>query len=305
MSEAYAKEAEQWYKESMYYLKDLPDGKFKDKMKEAVLRNKNKIIEIGYAVFMAEFYAECVRRQRQAFIEDSKERAKLLLEKAEETDLNPEEHGFIMGADKDTKATYMNIRLKRSGLGRKFFDRTFASFRADGNNDKALVACLEIAQGERTKGVILKGDNGIGKTHLAAAVVNWWAGEGRRVYFGNMVQMVKKVMNNFSTGTEKIIERFLDCDLLVLDDLGAEHWKKDSTWVVDFLYEILNAAYEDNKIIIVTTRLPELDLMERYGKDINSRLAEMCDYIEYTGKDRRFEPAGEATPFDYNPPYKD
>jgi DNA replication protein DnaC len=260
----FAKEAEQWHEDYKYYLgveESIPG------LVEAGLRVKARIAEVGYAAMRAEMDADKERRLNESVKTEAAERVMKLLQK--------------------------------SGIGKRFYERTFKTFKVDPENRKAWQACYDIASGKRTRGVILKGEKGIGKTHLAAAVINWLANEGRRVSFGNIVDVIKRVQNSFDGGTENVVKQILDCEVLVLDDLGAEYVSdKGAGWLKNLLYEILNKAYEDDKTVIITTNIDNLSMTDRYGDRITSRLSEMCEWIEYGGADRRFEKCEEKTPFD-------
>ncbi len=265
----FLQESEKWYRRNMEFLNVMPEGPFKEKMKAAALRNKARIAEIGYTAFKVNSEVDKERMLREAAKADTVAQTKAILE--------------------------------GSGLGKRFFERTFDTFKVNPENEQAFDACYAIANGTRKQGIILKGSQGIGKTHLAAAVINWLADRGRKVSFENMVKLIKKVQDSFNTGTESVIKRFLDCDVLVLDDLGAEAVKNEG-WLKSLLYEILNTAYEDEKTVIITTNLDNLSMTERYGDRITSRISEMCEWIEYHDADHRreFEPLDddEPTPFD-------
>jgi DNA replication protein DnaC len=267
----FLQEAEEWYRRNMEFVNAMPESKFKEGMKAAALRNKARIAEIGYATFKARADADKERMLRDAAKADTVAQTKAILE--------------------------------NSGLGKRFFVRTFDTFKVNKHNERAWQACYDIASGKRKKGVLLNGGRGIGKTHLAAAVINHLADKGHKVYFGNIVKIIKKVQDSFNTGTELVIKKMLDCDYLVIDDLGAEAVKNEG-WLKSLLYEILNTAYEDDKTVIITTNIDNLSMTDRYGDTITSRISEMCEWIEYHDADHRreFEPIddGEPTPFDTN-----
>jgi len=94
---------------------------------------------------------------------------------------------------------------------------------------------------------------------------------------------------------EKAIKKLLDgCEALVIDDLGTEYSREGSTWTQDIFYAIVDQADLDEKTLIITTNLTCGGI--RKGMECTySRLAQMCDYMEYTGKDRRFEPTDKKT----------
>jgi DNA replication protein DnaC len=244
----------------------LLPGEIGEGMRAAAERRKKKIAEIGYPAYRAEYDAESNRRMQEA--------------------------------NQAANAKHALKLLESSGLGEKFFTRTFMTFRGTPRNEPAMNACLDLAEGKRSKGLIVSGPHGIGKTHLAAAVVFRMAEKGVQVYFSNIVDLVDSVKDNFKTGTEPIINRILDAHIIVIDDLGAEHSAKDSNWIDSLLYKIVNRAYESNRILVITTNLDEFDFMKRYNMRIVSRLREMTDWISYDEDDARLIATDEPTPFD-------
>jgi DNA replication protein DnaC len=274
-------------------------GELGEKMRAAAQRRKDKIAQIGYPAYKAEMDAKKQRMMEESNMGVQIKRAEMLLEKAEKQELTKEEQQILLSASAEIRSRYIILMLRQSGLGKKFFTRTFFTFRATPNNEVALNACIDLLEGRRTKGVILSGSHGIGKTHLAAAVVNGYAEKGKKASFANFVHFVKKVQDSFKTGTEPVIRDLIDSELLVIDDLGAEHTKIDSGWIDSILYEILNSAYEADLPVIVTSNLTDYDLARRYNTRIVSRLHEMCDWISYEDYDARMdmEPTDEVMPF--------
>lgn len=239
-------------------------GQFCERVKAANERRKKRIQEIGYEAYHNEYEARKNQILYEATLKGNVENAKNLL---------------IM-----------------SKLGKRFFQRTLENFRVNDNNQYAFDVCCDIANGKRVKGVILSGSHGIGKTHLAAGIINKMASEGQKAYFGNITDIISEVMDNLKSGTDKVISRFLDGKLLVIDDLGAEN---SSNMSMEILYKIINRAYEGNKIIIITTNLSEYEFTARYGIRISSRLHEMSEWIRYSDDDNRLEfvKSTEPTPF--------
>jgi DNA replication protein DnaC len=241
-------------------------GEVEKRFRAAIERRAARIAEIGYPAYRAE-----VDAIKQRIIAESNQSAQV---------------------------NYAKALLEKSGLGEKFFTRTFMSFRATPQNEYALNSCIDLVEGRREKGIIISGSHGIGKTHLAAAVVNAMANKGRQAYFRNIVDLVDEIKDSFKSGTERVIDRIFDASFIVLDDLGAEHTKTDSGFIDSLLYKIVNRAYEDNKTLIITTNLDEYDFAKRYNTRIVSRLHEMCDSIRYEEQDQRLEPTDEKMPWD-------
>ena len=74
--------------------------------------------------------------------------------------------------------------------------------------------------------------------------------------------------------TSSFLDRLAAVDLLHVDDVGAE---QTSAWVLEQLYAIVNARYEDERSVIITTNLERDELAEQIGERTVSRLEEMCD----------------------------
>ncbi len=85
-------------------------------------------------------------------------------------------------------------------------------------------------------------------------------------------------------GYTALLDRLTEVDLLHLDDVGAE---KTSEWVLEQLYSIVNARYEAERSVIVTTNLERDALAEQIGERTVSRLEEMCEILPLHGSDKR------------------
>ena len=79
---------------------------------------------------------------------------------------------------------------------------------------------------------------------------------GRSVAIYSLPRLLAEIRATFEDDTRGLVHRLLDrlaaVDLLHLDDVGAE---KTSPWVLEQLYSIVNARYEDERSIVITTNL--------------------------------------------------
>ena len=150
------------------------------------------------------------------------------------------------------------------------------------------------------KGLCLIGPPGIGKTHIAVAVLkDIIRSKHVRGLFYDVRDLLRVIRSTYNpvvrTAEMDILRPVMDADLLVLDDLGAE---KPSEWVEETMNLIVNTRYNERRPTIFTTNyenLPDeadLDTLKvRVGFRLHSRLHEMCEFLEYDGGDYRMMPS--------------
>lgn len=148
--------------------------------------------------------------------------------------------------------------------------------------------CDKIFQ-TRIDTILLSGEVGVGKTFLMECVVSELIEKGTFVYYETAFAMNQNLLK-IHCGTMEEKERlndYLTCDVLCIDDLGTENIIKNVT--VEYLYSILNERMVNNKKTIITTNLNFIQLNERYGERICSRLAESsrCFKVDIKGADIR------------------
>jgi DNA replication protein DnaC len=138
------------------------------------------------------------------------------------------------------------------------------------------------------EGLWFEGDVGTGKTTLAMLVSRSALDAGRSVAIYSLPRLLAEIRATFEADREgsyiDFLERLAAVDLLHLDDVGAE---KTSPWVLEQLYAIVNARYEDERAIVITTNLGQDDLADQIGFRTVSRLKEMCEVLPLYGEDAR------------------
>lgn len=113
--------------------------------------------------------------------------------------------------------------------------------------------------------IVLIGDTGVGKSHLAYAALKALSDHTKKMgLFINIVDMLAKIKEDFSLEAE-YIRRISEAEWLVLDDVGTE---KVTEWSSSILYSILNKRTKT----IITTNLSPQDIMGTYGKRVYSRI---------------------------------
>lgn len=139
------------------------------------------------------------------------------------------------------------------------------------------------------RGLWLFGGPGTGKTTLAMLISATALEAGRTVAIYSLPRLLAEIRNTFDDASERsyttLLDRLTEVDLLHIDDVGAE---KTSPWVLEQLYAIVNARYEEERSIVLTTNLetPE-QMVEQLNERTVSRLREMCEVLPVLGADQR------------------
>ncbi len=138
------------------------------------------------------------------------------------------------------------------------------------------------------RGLWFFGSVGTGKTTLAMLVSRHALDAGRSVAIYSLPRLLAEIRTTFDDDRGNsyvdLLDRLSAVDLLHIDDVGAE---KTSEWVLEQLYAIINARYEDERSIIITTNLERDELATQINERTVSRLEEMCEVLPLWGADAR------------------
>ena len=145
------------------------------------------------------------------------------------------------------------------------------------------------------RGIWFTGDVGTGKTSLAMLVSQAAERHGRSVAIYPVTRLLAEIKGTYDREAAgsygALFHKLVSVDLLHLDDLGAE---KRTDWVLQELYSIVNERWQDERPIVVTTNILDLDeLRAQIGARTVSRLVEICgNPIPIMGPDLRLTSAG-------------
>ncbi len=145
------------------------------------------------------------------------------------------------------------------------------------------------------RGLLFTGPVGVGKTHLATAILHELMGKGIKCLFYEFGALLKEIQNSYNPVWQvselKVLAPVYETEVLVLDELGAV---KSTDWVRDTMMQIIGTRYNNRRLTIFTTnyldaRRHSLDeiLEDRIGVRLRSRLYEMCKTVVIEGEDYR------------------
>jgi len=220
--------------------------------------------------------------------------------------------------------------IRGAPIGKRFEHCTFDNFEITDDNREAYVACKRVAE-EGESGVLVRGKNGLGKTHLLVAMMKEYdrrnsfipsrnesledmksvpsamelierASEQSissdavpslsqdeierlaHVEYWPMLDLASELRSDIAQGSQATSNRCRECDLLVLDDFGAE---RATDFVLEELVRIVDWRYRTMKLMAVATNLDFKSIVAKYGSRAISRWFQSCIVVGVTGDDRR------------------
>lgn len=217
--------------------------------------------------------------------------------------------------------------LDAARIPRRYLDCSLDNYRSEANSSQNIAfryACRMVLDYPAVdRGLLFIGPVGVGKTHLAVAILRGLIGKGVPCLFyefGSLLKQIQDSYNPISHNSElRVLAPVYQAEVLVLDELGAT---VPTDWVRDTMYQIINTRYNDRKLTIFTTNFLDVQaidqnagekesdesgglrrrtkltdrrsrevvrpiLEERIGTRLRSRLYEMCNKIEIHGEDYR------------------
>lgn len=190
--------------------------------------------------------------------------------------------------------------FRRAMIPLRYAGKTFDDYEITNENGKAVKAAKWFVGEENPPmGLYFCGETGTGKTFLAALIAGAYLLDEKSVIFGDVPSLLADLKATFNNGgTEALLDRYCECDLLVLDDIGTG---KISDWSVGVLYQVINARYNAGKPIVSTGNFSLKTLREVLtvrddrgnvvddvtGRRIVSRLSEMTYKFSLGEVDRR------------------
>lgn len=196
------------------------------------------------------------------------------------------------------KAQLMRERAGLSGAEAQTFERfdpsIFPSDEQRTQAENARDACARFADTIGIPGgklnLMLVGESGLGKTFLLCALAERAIERGvpaLPVSAFNMLSAMREYHFG-QTSDSGLLSQMIQCELLLIDDLGTEPMLRNIT--IEYLFMLLNERISHHGHTVIATNLEPLALRERYGERVASRLMDrsLGEFIRLSGQDLRY-----------------
>lgn len=141
--------------------------------------------------------------------------------------------------------------------------------------------------------IFISGNTGVGKSHLTRCMANELINENYVVFFTTSFAMhqdfVKSHMTRDLELKNSLLDRYLNSDILFIDDLGTE--LRNPLITINYLYHVINERKINKRPTIITSNLDLYDLQDYYDERISSRIIDKQSSIclSIQGEDLRLK----------------
>ena len=141
---------------------------------------------------------------------------------------------------------------------------------------------------KRRDNLLLIGPTGTGKTHISTAIARELIHQGYDVIYDSTQNILSdfesdRFRSNYGRN-DTVSDKYLDCTLLIIDDLGTEF---SNQFTLSTLYNLLNTRQNRGLATVISTNLSPDELAHKYEDRIYSRIIGGAKIMPFEGKDRR------------------
>ena len=175
-----------------------------------------------------------------------------------------------------TQNTEYQQRIRKSLLTPEQAQQNFNNYKTENFPPEIIVAKAQaILAAQNQRSIIIAGQAGTGKTHLAISIAIEFIRKGQQAIFVNSTELLEKLVQSqmaYNTDFLEYKQKFMSADCLILDDLGKE---KMTHKRLEQLYAIIDFRYRHKTPTIVTTNAFTIeDLKDPWNEDWNKNYIE-------------------------------
>ena len=188
--------------------------------------------------------------------------------------------------------------FRSSGLGslieRQSFDNFSLSYYAGEDLERmkrnlATVKAYAESFSPQSKNLLLMGGTGLGKTHLSTAMAKCIIENGNDVVYESAQNIIgdfeaDRFRHGYDSKEEMRADKYFECDLLIIDDLGVE---VINSFSVSCLYNLINTRLNHTRPTVISTNMSPQIMRSRYDDRITSRLLGEFSVLLFSGTDVR------------------
>lgn len=181
---------------------------------------------------------------------------------------------------RQAKTDRLHAKLKRAGIPARFLDKSFSDYKITNEKQARQVAkCQKYAERfelvlKNGISLLMIGNSGTGKNHLAMAIANSIIKRGYTTHYDDVYMMLSDIKHAQKSSEEKetdAIRALSVPDLLIIDEVGDQVGSESDKRLLN---KIVNQRYADNKPIILISNKDEEEVKKVLGTRIINRLRE-------------------------------
>lgn len=168
----------------------------------------------------------------------------------------------------------------------KFYSYTFENSDLDGRHMALASEYTEayLKNNNSELGIMFYGGVGNGKTRAVACMANKLMQNKKTVLALSLSGYLNRLRKNWAEAELDVLKKVKKVDFLIIDDFGTENVTE---WVLEKVFNIIDARYRTNKPILITTNLDIKNIETKFDQRISDRIKEMCFQHNVKEKSRR------------------
>ena len=180
-------------------------------------------------------------------------------------------------------------RYQKSGVPERYFNESLDTYKITNKMQataaKAATNFLHAVKCGEFKSLVMIGNAGTGKTHLACAIIREAGGKYRTA--PDIVEEMRRAKSFSANETEgDIIDYYGRLKLLVIDEIGRGISATEEKYMI---YQLVNARYNTRKPTVLISNLGKSDFLQYIGVAAADRLVESAEVWELNGESYRRE----------------